>query len=75
MGAIIEFKRPEAAKPHEDEPKKITGCWLYTEKFDEISRYLLNPEIPYETRVQWLNNWRTDWNLEPIDMPEVRREN
>ena len=69
MGSVIAFKRPEAAKPHGDEPKRIAGCWLHADKFDEISRYLLSPEVPYETRVQWLNNWRTAWKLEPLCSP------
>ena len=72
---VLAFKRPEPSKPHSAEPKKITGCWLDTETFDEISRYLLSPEVPYETRVQWLNAWRSKWHLEPIDMPGVRLEN
>ena len=68
---VLAFKRPEAANPHGDEPKTKAGCWLSADKFDEISRYLLSTEIPYETRVQWLNDWRTKWNLDPLDMPEV----
>ena len=69
MGAIIEFKRPAPAKPHGAEPKIKTGCWLDADKFDEISRYLLSPEVPYEDRVQWINTWRAAWKLEPLCAP------
>lgn len=64
---VLAFKRPEASKPHGDEPKRMAGCWLSADKLDEISRYLLSPEVPYEIRIQWLNGWRTEWKLEPLE--------
>lgn len=61
MGAIIEFKRPEPAKPPKFEVRSIL-----IETFDEVTHYLAHPDLSHSDLVAFLNYWRAQWKIGPL---------
>lgn len=65
---IIEFKRPEKPVITPTEPKRRIVAAMFDDRFDSFTRYLVNPSVPYEDRVEFINYWREEWKIEPLEV-------
>lgn len=65
MGTVVEFKRPApAAEPAY--PPKREWRYMWLDNFDEISRYITNPDFSRDDLVHYINYWRKEWGLEAM---------
>lgn len=76
MGTVIEFKpmptRPAVAATPTEPKRRIVGA-MFTDRFDEVTRWLIDPGVSHEDRVQFINDWREEWKMEPLEVRRDRR--
>jgi len=67
MGTIVAFQRRESAPVGTKNPvnrREIEGMRRTT--FDDVSRFLFDPNVPHCERQRLLNSWRKTWGLEAL---------
>ncbi len=63
---IIAFKpRPAVAATPTEQKRRLVGAF-FSDTFDSFTRLLIDPHLPYESRVKLVNEWREEWKLEPL---------
>lgn len=56
MGTVVEFRRPPPATPDDPPPREL--CYVYLDKFDELTRWMAKPDITKEDILEFFDRWR-----------------